>query len=164
MTETLRKPAIFSVDDPRLVIAGRRKRQRPNVETFVEAPADNLPAVMTPRKRRVPWGTLFWSALSGLVVMALGLAVTNLVEDLYARAPWLGAIGLALALLAGLALLVVVLREIVGLARLATVEVAPAARLVDHRKRRPRRRPRAHRRHAVAHQAHPAAGARPRAA
>src|SRR6185436_10770095 len=33
-----------------------------------------------------------------------------------------GAIGLALALLAGLALLVVVLREIIGLARLATVE------------------------------------------
>ena len=40
----------------------------------------------------------------------------------YARAPWLGAIGLALALLAGLALLVVMLREIIGLARLATVE------------------------------------------
>ena len=54
--------------------------------------------------------------------MALGLAVTNLVEDLYARAPWLGAIGLALAILAGLALLVVMLREIIGLARLATVE------------------------------------------
>jgi putative membrane protein len=50
------------------------------------------------------------------------LAVTNLVEDLYARAPWLGAIGLALALLTGLALLVVMLREIIGLARLATVE------------------------------------------
>src|SRR5207237_758925 len=79
-------------------------------------------AGLAPRKRRVPWGTLFWSALSGLVLMALGLAVTNLVEDLYARAPWLGAIGFALALLAGLALLVVMLREIVGLARLATVE------------------------------------------
>jgi putative membrane protein len=50
------------------------------------------------------------------------LAVTNLVEDLYARAPWLGAIGLVLAILAGLALVVVMLREIIGLARLATVE------------------------------------------
>jgi putative membrane protein len=65
---------------------------------------------------------LFWSALTGLVLLALGLAVTNLVEDLYERAPWLGAVGLALALLAGLALLVVMLREIVGLARLSTVE------------------------------------------
>jgi putative membrane protein len=65
---------------------------------------------------------LFWSALSGLVVMALGLAVTNLVEELYARAPWLGAIGIGLAAIAGLAFLVVVFREIVGLARLNTVE------------------------------------------
>ena len=101
MTETLRKPAIFSADDPRLVIARPEEAQRPNSDSIAEAPADNLPAVIIPRKRRVPWGTLFWSALSGLVLLALGLAVTNLVEDLYARAPWLGAIGLALALLAG---------------------------------------------------------------
>jgi putative membrane protein len=118
----LRKPAIFSVDDPRLVIARPEEAPRPNVDAIAEAPADNLPAVLAPRKRRIPWGTLFWSALSGLVLMALGLAVTNLVEDLYARAPWLGAIGLALALLAGLALLVVMLREIIGLARLSAVE------------------------------------------
>jgi putative membrane protein len=122
MTESLRKPAIFSVDDPRLVIARPEDAQRPNVDSVAEAPADNLPAVLTPRKRRVAWGTLFWSALSGLMLLALGLAVTNLVEDLYARAPWLGAIGLALALLAGLALLVVMLREIIGIARFATVE------------------------------------------
>ena len=122
MTEILRKPAIFSVDDPRLVLARPEEAQRPNVASIAEAPVGNLPAVLTPRKRRVPWGTWFWSALSGLVVLALGMAITNLVEDLYARAPWLGAIGLTLALLAGLALLVVMLREIVGLARLATVE------------------------------------------
>ena len=122
MTETVRKPAIFSVDDPRLVVAPREEAQRIAAEPAVETPADNLPAVIAPRKRRTPWGALFWSSLSGLVVMALGLAVTNLVEDLFARAPWLGAIGLALALVAGLALLAVVTREIVGLARLVTVE------------------------------------------
>src|SRR5207253_6384125 len=102
--------------------ARAEEAQRSPVESITEAPADNLPAVITPRKRRIPWGAMFWSALSGLVLLALGLAVTNLVEDLYARAPWLGAIGLVLALLAGLALLVVMLREIVGLARLSTVE------------------------------------------
>jgi putative membrane protein len=68
------------------------------------------------------WGALFWSALSGLVLMGLGLAVTSLVEDLFARAPWLGTIGLALALIAGLALLAVIVREIAGLVRLAAVE------------------------------------------
>ena len=120
--------------------------------------------MLTPRKRRVPWGALFWSALSGLVLLALGLAVTNLVEDLYARAPWLGAIGLVLALLAGLALLVVMLREIIGLARLATVESLRrrALSIIESDDRDGGRA--LHRRHALAHQAHPATGARPRAA
>ena len=122
MNETLRKPAIFSVDDPRLIVAESEAAQRPPVDVIAAASDENLPAVIVAPKRKIPWGTLFWSALSGLVFLALGLAVTNLVEDLYARAPWLGAIGLVLAILAGLALLVVMLREIIGLARLATVE------------------------------------------
>jgi putative membrane protein len=122
MNETLRKPAIFSVDDPRLVVAEPDEAQRPSAAALAETPLDNVPALATAPKRKSPWGALFWSALSGLVLMALGLAVTNLVEELYARAPWLGASGFALALLAGLALLVVMLREIIGLARLATVE------------------------------------------
>ena len=51
MTETLRKPAIFSVDDPRLVVAEPDEAQRPTVDAIAEAPADNLPAV-----RRAPAG------------------------------------------------------------------------------------------------------------
>jgi putative membrane protein len=122
MTESFRKPAVFSVDDPRLVVAEPEPVPPPDVAAMVEAPADNLPAVIAPRKRRMPWGTMFWSATSGLVLLALGLAVTNLIEDLAARSPWLGALGLALAVVAGLALLVVLLRELIGLARLSTVE------------------------------------------
>ena len=125
------------------------------MNSVAKAPAGNLPAVLTPRKRRVPWGALFWSALSGLVLLALGFAVPNLVEDLYARAPWLGAIGLVLALLAGLALLVVMLREIIGLARLATVESARrrALSIIESDDRDGGRA--LHDRHALAHQAHP---------
>jgi putative membrane protein len=122
MNETLRKPAIFSVDDPRLIVAEPEAAQRPPVDVIADVPGENLPAVVVAPRRRIPWGAMFWSALSGLVLLALGLAITNLVEDLYARAPWLGAIGLVLAILAGLALVVVMLREIIGLARLATVE------------------------------------------
>jgi putative membrane protein len=122
MTDALRRPAVFSVDDPRLVVAEPEEAQRPSVDIIEAAPVKNLPAIASAPRRRIPWGTLFWSALSGLVLLALGLAVTNLVEELYARAAWLGAIGGALALVAGLALLVVMLREIIGLARLATVE------------------------------------------
>jgi len=122
MNETPRKPAIFSVDDPRLVVAAAEEAQRPDVEVIVEGAVESLPAVAIASRRRVPWGALFWSARSGLVLLGLGMAVAKLVEDLAARAPWLGAVGLVLAVIAGLALLVVMLREIIGLVRLATVE------------------------------------------
>jgi putative membrane protein len=121
MTESLRKPAVFSVDDPRLTVTQPEEPLADDIAA--EAPDPSLPAVVGPPVRKgFPWGGLFWSALSGLVVMGLGLAVANLVEDLFARTPWLGAVGLGLAVLAGLALLVIVLREVIGLMRLGKVE------------------------------------------
>jgi putative membrane protein len=122
MNRSLRKPATFSIDDPRLIVAEPEAAERMSTGVIADARGESLPAIVVPPKRKIPWGALFWSALSGLVFLALGLAVTNLIEDLYARASWLGGIGLVLALLAGLALLVVVLRELIGLARLSTVE------------------------------------------
>jgi putative membrane protein len=125
MTETLRKPAVFSVDDPRLVAA---RPEEPRVDEIApDTSGFDPPAIAVPPRRKgfawgISWGALFWSALSGLVLMGLGLAVTSLIEDLFARAPWLGAIGLGLGVLAGLALTVIVLREVIGLFRLATVE------------------------------------------
>jgi putative membrane protein len=121
MTESSRKPAVFSVDDPRLVVT---RPEEPLTDHMApEAPDANLPTVpMLPVRKGFPWGGLFWSALSGLVVLGLGLAVANLIEDLFARTPWLGAIGLALGVLASLALLVIVLREVIGLMRLGKVE------------------------------------------
>jgi putative membrane protein len=120
MTEPLRKPAVFSADDPRIVAA------EPEASEIVTAdlPDRDVPAPQPPlpSARRVRWGALFGSALSALVVLALGIAVTDFVAGLFARAPWLGALGLALAVLAGVALLVLIVREVVGLARLATVE------------------------------------------
>jgi putative membrane protein len=56
------------------------------------------------------------------VTLGLGLAVTKLIEDLFARSEALGSLALALAALAALALAVVVGREIVGLLRLNAVE------------------------------------------
>ena len=65
---------------------------------------------------------MFWSALGGLVTLGLGLGVTRLIEDLFARSESFGYIGLAFAAVAALALVVVVTREALGLARLATIE------------------------------------------
>mgnify|MGYP000721066912 CR=1 FL=1 len=64
----------------------------------VEAPA--LPA----RRRGFGWGTLFWAATAGLVVLGSGLGIIKLIEDLFARSESLGWLGLGFAAAAALAL------------------------------------------------------------
>jgi putative membrane protein len=73
-------------------------------------------------RRGFRWGTVFWSAVGGLVLLGLGLSVTQLIENLFARSEGLGFLGLGFAVAAALALAVVIAREALGLARLATIE------------------------------------------
>jgi putative membrane protein len=125
-----RRPATFKLDDPRVVVidpdedSGRPPRG--TVHITPEADPALLPvpieAPLLPAPRGFRWGALFWTALGGLVLLGLGLGVTRLVEDLFARSEGLGFIGLALAFLVVLALLVIVARETLSLARLATIE------------------------------------------
>jgi putative membrane protein len=83
------------------------------------------------------WGGLFWSALGGLVSLGIGLWVTRIVDDLFARTPALGWIGLTLAGLALLALLALGLRELRAILRqrrIAELHIACArARDADDR-------------------------------
>jgi putative membrane protein len=65
---------------------------------------------------------LFWCALGGLMLLAMGVAVSGLITDLFARNQELGWLGLALAMLAIVSLFVIAVRETTGLMRLATVE------------------------------------------
>lgn len=133
MTARRRKPAAFRLDDPTVRLADvdslaaeqeRPPRSRVLVANEPEEIAPQLPArpAPAPPRRLLSWGTVLWSGLGGLVSLALGLAVTALIEDLYSRAPWLGALGLALAAFAALALLVILGREAIGLIRLRAVE------------------------------------------
>jgi putative membrane protein len=121
MTELKRKPALFALDDPRLVVAPTL-----DFEPGDSAPAkaaDEIETLAVKRARRgISWGALFWSALSGLVLMALGLTVTNLVNDLFSHSSWLGILGLTLASIAGIAFIIIVARELVGMMRLAAVD------------------------------------------
>ena len=121
-----RKPAAFRLDDPHVVVADEETHAARGMVRVVPQPENfDLPVPVAPplaARRRFPWGTLFWSALGGLTVLGAGLATTALIEDLYARATWLGTLGAALAALAGLSLLVLCVREIVGLLRLASIE------------------------------------------
>ena len=121
-----RKPAAFRLDDPHVVVADDETQAVRGIVRVMPQPEDfDLPATIGPApvpKRRFPWATVFWSALGGLVALGAGLAVTALIEDLYARATWLGTFGAALAALAILSLLVICIREAVGLFRLASIE------------------------------------------
>ena len=77
---------------------------------------------LPPAQRGFRWGTLFWAAIGGLILLGLGLGVTHLIEDLFARSEGLGFLGLGFAAAAALAFAVIVAREALGLARLATIE------------------------------------------
>jgi putative membrane protein len=77
---------------------------------------------MLPVRRGFRWGAVFWSAIAGLVLLGTGLGIAHLIEDLFARSEGLGFIGLGFASAATLALVVVIAREALGLARLATIE------------------------------------------
>jgi len=131
MNETTpqRRPATFKLDDPGVVVTepdDTGRLARGTVQIVPEAEPAQLPVPvdppLAPVRRGFRWGTLFWAAVAGLVVLGTGLGVINLVEDLFARNEGLGIIGLGFAVIAAVALLVVTTRELVGLARLATIE------------------------------------------
>jgi putative membrane protein len=124
-----RRPATFKLDDPSVIVMDPDDKGRPargTVHVTPEADPAQLPvpvdAPLLPTRRGFRWGTLFWAAVGGLVLLGAGLGVVNLIEDLFARSEGLGVLGLAFALIAALALTVVTAREAFGLARLATIE------------------------------------------
>lgn len=63
------------------------------------------------------WGGLFWSALGGLVSLAFGLWLTNVVEEAFSKSATLGSLGIVLALVAVVALLAIAAREMVAVGR-----------------------------------------------
>ena len=64
------------------------------------------------RRFILSWGGVFWSALTGLISLAVTLWVTKLVEDLFAHSALLGTIGFALAAALVVAALILFAREI----------------------------------------------------
>jgi putative membrane protein len=129
MSEKSRRPATFRLDDPAVTVMDPDDASRPSrgaVHITPEADAALLPVVveapLVPVQRGLRWGAVFWTALGGLVLLGLGLGITHLIEDLFARSESLGYLGLAFAFVAALALLVVIAREAFGLMRLAAIE------------------------------------------
>jgi putative membrane protein len=144
MSTRQRRPAAFRLDDPHVVVTMPEESQSSTahrVQVTLE-PDAALPIVAGAadplRRRGFAWGTLFWSAAGGLVLLGLGLAATSFIEDLFARNAGLGSLGLALAALAATSLVVIIVREAAGLMRLAEIEKlrerAAAALATDERR------------------------------
>lgn len=95
--------------------------------------APKAPKSVINPKKGFRWGTVFWSAATGLVSLAFWLWISKLVEDLFAQSQTLGTIGMVLAILAGGSLAIIIGREAFGLIRLARIEQlhARAARVLE---------------------------------
>jgi putative membrane protein len=133
MTKSPRRPAAFRLDDPKVVLtpppppdrdAAERRRGQPTIIVHPEPDALTASALPVTRRRgrRRSWLTLFWPAAGALVLLGLGLAVTRLIEDLYARTEWLGMLAAAIAAIATVALAGGIVHEAAGLIRLRAVE------------------------------------------
>jgi putative membrane protein len=131
MTKTWRHrpPAVFRLDDDHVVVGAVKETgvsSRGSVQVKPEAEFDTLAITVDEpgrsSRRSMRWGTLFWCALGGLILLAVGVRVTDLIVDLLARNKELGGLALALAILATFSLVVIAIRETAGLMRLASVE------------------------------------------
>ena len=137
------RPRAFRLDevrpeDPRVAI-----EPQPDAFEIDTALAPEEAAIEAAQKRGVmarrglSWGGLFWSALGGLMSLAVGVWIQGLIEGFFARSAALGWIGVALLGLVGLALLVLLGRELLGLMRqrqIARLHMAFAqARAADDR-------------------------------
>jgi putative membrane protein len=137
-----RRPTAFTLDELNLLSADERPAARSRTPSLVGDPdpfavtSEPVTAATPPQRWR--WARLLASAVGGLVLLALGLAVDSLIRQLFARTDWLGWFAIALTALAVLALIALALREILGLLRLRAIgrirERASAAAEGDDRK------------------------------
>jgi putative membrane protein len=151
------RPQAFRLDDRRIVSdgPGNNAQRAPftiePLEDFfaAEAAAEargvdaNEQAVEVAQKRGIlgrrlfSWMTLFWSAASGFLLLALGSWFVSLIESFFTHSPVLGTIATVLAGLALLAFFALLAREIRGIlkqGRIAHLHIAfAAARAQDDR-------------------------------
>lgn len=144
MTEP-RRPAAFRIEpEKRADAAPRQAPTRSNAETprrapravraddaavvvpaeidVFDLPEEALPPPAAAPKRRSRLATVFFAAFGVLVSLALGLWADRLIRDLFERAEWLGWVAAGAVAIAAAALLVILVRETLGLMRLASVE------------------------------------------
>lgn len=122
-----REPAAFKLSEVRLaeeadepVLPFGEPLVLTEPDAFDEA-SDRAVVPVPPRHRRHRWARLLIAGLSGLVVIGIGLWVDSLIASLFERTGSFGWVGVALAAAVVVALLVLMVREAVGLVRLRKI-------------------------------------------
>jgi putative membrane protein len=111
-----RKPRAVRADATAVVIPAE-------IDIFAEPEIVDRPPPPALPKRRGSWlRRIFFTAAGVLLSLAIGLWTDQLIRDLFSRADWLGWLAVGVAAVAASALLVILLREMLALARLASVE------------------------------------------
>ncbi len=124
-----RKPAAFRLEPEEIKTSATQSTTGPNKHEAIEytpfpdeSEADksslNAPFPSSgSRHKSLRWGLLFFSALGALLSFGISLAITGIIEDLFARHVWLGWTGLGLTAIAGLAAVMLAGRELIALMR-----------------------------------------------
>jgi len=114
--QAVRSPRAIRLDDS-VVVASEQ------IDVFDEqALANEPPPPIQVRKKKSRLGTIFATAFGLLVSLGIGLWTDRLIRDLFTRADWLGWLALALAGIALAAFVAIVMRELIAVSRLASVE------------------------------------------
>jgi putative membrane protein len=128
MTDTdTRRPRAFAPDDPALRAAAAEKIEHPPADAGPLAARRKRqgarktvrPTVADLSRRGIRWGGLLLSGAAGLLAMATALWFVRYVEIAIQRQDWVGWVAFSLLCLVGVSTLVLILREIFGLFRLA---------------------------------------------
>jgi putative membrane protein len=133
----VRKPAAFRIaaSDDRRIRTGQRVVPASRIRfDEPEGGAVVVPPEPLRTRRSSRWGAMLLSALAGLFAIWLGITIGGFIESLFARSPALGWIAAALGVVAGIAAIAIILREVWGLVRLGRIEhiQADAAHALNH--------------------------------
>jgi putative membrane protein len=124
-----RKPQVFSIDDPDLVVPAEsldigdgKPYGGTAADTVIQRTA-RIPSGLrlttgAVTRHGIRWGAILAGALGLLASIALTLAFANFVSAAFERQDWIGWVAFVLLVIAGIALLAIIGRELVGLFRL----------------------------------------------
>ncbi|MEO6012967.1 MAG: TIGR01620 family protein [Devosia sp.] len=120
-TMKLRSPRAFAANE---VVAA------PEIVESYSDPAPD-PAAMSVAVPKMSWlGRLLWTTAGLLISLGLGLAADNLIRSLFDTSTWLGWVGATVLGLFVLALVAIVLREIIAMWRLRSLDHLKAKALL----------------------------------